>query len=390
MFWAVLALQILPVWLFRYFPSHDGPTHIYNCLVLKDILTSQSGIAQAYVTLNPQFPLNVLAHVLLTALTFIASPMIAEKLLLTIYAVTLGLSARYALASIRRESVFLSFLILPTVFNFTVYMGFYNFIVAIPLFFWTFGYWRRHAAHLSWPNTAVLTVAFALLYLAHLFVVAFALLVIGILVLEAVLRSQPFRFWRVPQFRTTYAALPTVLVAGYYIIVRSVPTKYNNTLHSLRDLFHDNFIVSFYAGETAIAIAFFLFIAVATLWQIREASRRHANWKSNGAFLTLILCLFLYVIASNDMIGGGYARIRILLFMVFVDLFWLAQFTFGRTFIQVTRGLGITLALSLALFHAQAYRMLNPYLEEYVSAGNVMATEKSMLALNYSVKGQTA
>src|SRR5258707_5069721 len=91
-FGTVLTLQIVPVWLFRYFPSHDGPTHIYNCLILKDIFTSHQGIAQTYYTLNPQFPVNILAHVLLTALLFIASPLIAEKLLLTIYALTLGLS----------------------------------------------------------------------------------------------------------------------------------------------------------------------------------------------------------------------------------------------------------------------------------------------------------
>lgn len=32
------------------------------------------------------------------------------------------------------------------------------------------------------------------------------------------------------------------------------------------------------------------------------------------------------------------------------------------------------MALSLALFHASAYRMLNPYLAEYASASSVMAT----------------
>src|SRR6185436_10987222 len=183
---------------------------------------------------------------------------------------------------------------------------------------------------------------------------------------------------------------PTVIVAAYYVIVRSVPTKYNNPLHSLRDLFHDNFIVSFYAGETALALAFFLFMALATAWQVRDAARREAKWKTSGAFITLVLCLFFYVIASNDMIGGGYTRIRILLFVIFVDLFWLAQFEYGPRFIRVTQGVGITLALSLALFHAAAYRMLNPYLAEYASAGSVMATGKSMLALNYSVKGRTA
>ncbi len=386
----MLALQILPVWLFRYFPSHDGPIHIYNCLVLKDIFTSQHGIAQTYYTLNPQFPLNVLAHVLLTALTFVASPLVAEKLFLTIYAVTLGLSARYALASIRRQSLFLSFLILPTVFNFTVYLGFYNFIIAIPIFFWTFGYWRRNAADLGWPKVAVLTAAFLVMYLAHLFVVAFAFLVIGIVVVAAVLRSQPFRFWRVPEFRTVYAMLPAAALASYFIIERSVPTKYNNPLHSLRDLFHDNFIVAFYAGETVIAIAFFLFIALATAWQIRNAAKRGASWKSDGYLIALAVGLFMYVVASNEMIGGGYTRIRLLLFVVFTNLFWLAQFHYSRRFIRFTQCLSIAMALSLALFHASAYRVLNPYLAEYASASGVMATGKSMLALNYSVQGRTA
>ena len=389
-FWAVLTLQILPVWLFHYFPSHDGPIHIYNCLVLKDIFTSQHGIAQTYYTLNPQFPLNVLAHVLLTALTFVASPLIAEKLFLTIYAATLGLSARYALTSIRQQSLFLSFLILPVVFNFTVYMGFYNFIIAIPIFFWTFGYWRRNAGDLGWFKVAVLAVAFLVMYLAHLFVVAFAFLIIGIGVLEAVLRAWPVSFWRVPQFRTAYAALPAAMLAAYFIVKRSVPNKYDNPLHSLRDIFHDNFIVSFYAGETIIAILFFLFLAFATAWKIHDAIKRQTRWKTDASMIALGAGLFLYLVAPNEMIGGGYTRIRFLLFVVFADLFWLAQFHYSRRFIRFTQILSIALALSLALFHASAYRMLNPYLAEYASAGSVMTAGKSMLVLNYSVQGRTA
>jgi hypothetical protein len=386
----VLALQILPVWLFLYFPSHDGPIHLYNCLVLKDILTSQHDIAQTYYSLNTHFPMSPLAQALLAALMFIASPPIAEMIFVTIYAVTLGLSARYALASIRRQSVFLSFLILPTVFNFTVYMGFYSFIIAIPIFFWTFGYWHRNAADLSWPKLAVLAAAFLVMYLAHLFVVAFAFLIIGIAVLEAVFRSQPFRFWRVPEFRTAYAALPAAALAAVFFMKRTAPTKYNNPLHSLRDIFHDNFIVSFYAGETVIAIAFFLFIALLTAWQIREAAKRGSVWKADRFYIALAAGLLLYLVASNEMLGGGYTRMRILLFVVFTDLFWLAQFHYTPRGIRFTQVLSIAMALSLAMFHASAYRMLNPYLAEYASAGSVMATGTSMLALNYSVQGRTA
>lgn len=306
----------MPVWLFRYFPSHDGPIDIYNCLVLKDLFKSQHGLAQTYYTSNSQFPLNVLAHVLLTALTFVASPLVAKKLILTIYAGTLELAAPYALASIRRQSLFLPFLILPTLFHFTVYLGLYNFIIATPIFFWTFGYWRRNAADLRWPKVAVLPAAFLVMYLAHLFVVACAFLIIGIVVLKAVLCWRPFRAWSVSEFRTVYAMLPAAALASYFIIERSVPKKYNNPLHSLLDLFHDNFIVSFYAGETVIAIAFFLFIALATAWQIRNAAKRGASRRRDGYLIALVAGLFVYVVASNEMIGGGYTRTRLLLFVV--------------------------------------------------------------------------
>ena len=31
----LLALHVLPLWIFTYFPSQDGPAHIYNAYVLK-------------------------------------------------------------------------------------------------------------------------------------------------------------------------------------------------------------------------------------------------------------------------------------------------------------------------------------------------------------------
>jgi hypothetical protein len=390
-FWVVLLLQILPIWMFRYFPSHDGPAHVYNCLILKDIFTSHANPGLTYFMLNPDFPLNVLGHVLLTGLMFVASPLTAEKLLLTIYALTLGLSARYGLSAVRRQSIFLSFLVLPTVFNFTVYMGFYNFIIAIPLFFWVYGYWRRRADSLTWPAVALLAAAFLVMYLAHLFVVVFALLVIGILVIEAVVRSpQLIQFWRVPRFRVAYAALPVVLLAGYFIVEHRSASKYENPLHGLRDLFHDNFIVSFYQGEGAIALLFFGFVAFVTLWQIWKASKRGVNWKADGHLVALAVALVLYVAMPNGMIGGGYTRIRFLLFVVFCDLLWLAQFSYSRRFVRFTQILSIVMALGLAFFHARAYRMLDSYMQEYVIAGNAMTPGKSMLALTYASKGRTA
>lgn len=113
--------------------------HLYNCLLLKEMLLSQPGLAHSYFALNPAVPPNALGHILLTGLLFVASPLIADKLFVTLYAITFGLSVSYALRCIRPQSVSPSFLILPIAFNFTVHMGFYNFCSAFALCFWILG-----------------------------------------------------------------------------------------------------------------------------------------------------------------------------------------------------------------------------------------------------------
>ncbi len=388
-FWGVLALQLLPVWLFRYFPSQDSPMHLYNCMLLKEMLLSQPSLAHSYFALNPAVSPNALGHILLTGLLFVASPLIADKLFVTFYAITLGLSVRYALRSIRPESVFLSFLFLPIVFNFTVHMGFYNFCSAFALFFWTLGYWWRNASTLNWHKTGILAAAFLTMYTAHLMVLVFTLIVVCILALEAVFRSGSGKFWQVPQFKSFYAFVPATALAGLYLLRHHSDTALEPPFHSLRELLWDNFIISYGVKEGFIAGLFFSFLAIVTVWQIWQLVKERPRWYTGGLFLVLVLFIAIYFVIPNNMFGGGFARVRVLLFVVFVDLFWLTQFSYPRTLVRLTQFASISMALGLLVLDASAYSRLNPYLEEYVSAGSVIARDTSMLELSYSERGRT-
>ena len=48
----LLILHILPIWIFGYFPSQDGPGHVYNSYVLKAFHTEESTLLRGYYTLN--------------------------------------------------------------------------------------------------------------------------------------------------------------------------------------------------------------------------------------------------------------------------------------------------------------------------------------------------
>ena len=36
LFFALLALHVLPLWVFPFFPSQDGPAHLENAVILRD------------------------------------------------------------------------------------------------------------------------------------------------------------------------------------------------------------------------------------------------------------------------------------------------------------------------------------------------------------------
>src|SRR6516165_6875016 len=113
LFFALLALYVLPLWSFRYFPSQDGPAHLENALMLKEYDAPDSARYRDFYTINPHPDPNWFGHVLLVALMYFLPPLVAEKVLLTGYVVLLPLSLRFALRSLRPGAEWLAVLAFP-------------------------------------------------------------------------------------------------------------------------------------------------------------------------------------------------------------------------------------------------------------------------------------
>src|SRR5687767_14428382 len=97
-FFALVLLFIVPVWVVNYIPTADGPAHVYNAWLMKELALGDAGhLAQAFRIDWRPHP-NWLGHAVMAVLMLIAPPVIAEKLLFTLI-IALFLGATWMLCS---------------------------------------------------------------------------------------------------------------------------------------------------------------------------------------------------------------------------------------------------------------------------------------------------
>ena len=96
--WTVVLAYLLPVWVFRYVPTQDGPSHVFNALVIKDYSDSAAGYHQVFEIRADPLP-NWTSHLLLAGLLYVVPPLVAEKLLVSLYVLGFAGSFRYFLGA---------------------------------------------------------------------------------------------------------------------------------------------------------------------------------------------------------------------------------------------------------------------------------------------------
>ena len=136
--------------IFKYFPTQDGLSHLYNAHILKSYHHAENyQLRNVYDLRLTLFP-NWTSHLLLALLMHNFPPLIGEKILLTMCISLIPLSLFYFLSGVHQEptpslgrNVFglVGFIY---AYNYLLHMGFYNFTLSISLFFFTLGYWCRH------------------------------------------------------------------------------------------------------------------------------------------------------------------------------------------------------------------------------------------------------
>lgn len=164
---ALLVIHLLPVWIFTYFPTQDGASHIYNSYVLKEYHKHENyRLREVYELRLMLFP-NWTSHAFLALLMYVFPPIICEKILISICIGLLPLSLFYFLNSVQKGNAIFGLVGFIFAYNYLLHMGFYNFVLSMSLFFFTLGYWWKHKDEFSLTNIGVMYVLLIATYLTH-------------------------------------------------------------------------------------------------------------------------------------------------------------------------------------------------------------------------------
>lgn len=371
-------LNLIPLFLFPYFPTADGPAHVYNAKLVRQYFLDENPLARQVYAPNPVPVPNWLGHAIMAAAMGFVSPLTAEKLLIAIYVVALPLAFRYAIRSVARETHGLEFIIFAVIYNSHLHWGFYNFLYSLVLYLVLIGYWLRRRP--LQKVTEILTVALLALLLYFSNPVGLIQILAALTIL---LGTGAFVEWRTGQInwyeawkhytRVAIAFLPAVGLYAYYSLFRLNRGKDGAEWPSFRyaasTLLTLDPIRSFDLAEKFIGIGLALVILVLLVLAIKSKPQSVRPADSPG-FLILAAataCLvFVLPVSAN---GGTMITPRLVYFPLFSLVLWLASRSWPKFvpgWFPIAVGLGT--ALALHVLHLPMYREYQPLMQDLISA----------------------
>lgn len=401
LFVVLLVLHLLPIWIFPFTPTQDGPDHQALTNILRHYDQPEAGLLRQYYQLNTEaLPNWFIFFVMGDVLGFVPVP-VAEKILLTAYVLLLPLSVRYALRPVNPRAGFLAVLVFPFLFSFFFHMGFFNFCFSLVAFFFTVGYWLRHSEQMGIVRTAVLALLVLWVYFCHP-----STLVVTITVLLALAgwralldllarpdrRFSPSSLWQGVRrlIPPAVASVPALALMSSFVSTRAdspivvMPLRIKalilTTLNSLGSLSHWTVFLAL-----ALAVLFYVVIALC----LRE------RWKQgrllqvgDGLLVTMEGLILAFFIAPDQVSSGGFINARLLLFPFLTAILWFGTFRHSarrRLAIQVAAA-GIAVAFLGVL--AWKYAEINRDLVELVAAGEHIEPDHTFLYLSYAHQGE--
>ena len=396
---AVVAAQLVPVWAFTYFPSMDGPAHVANNPAAEGW--------HAYYKLAKRPDPNLAGHLLLAGLMTVAPPLIAEKILLSLYIVGLPLAFAYALRAIRPGAASAAILITPFTYSYVLHTGFYNFCLSLVVLLVVLGYWMRHRERMTIGRMAAFAGLMLLLYMTHLLSLILAVVVIAVTSIWLVqwdLIDQwkrhvhdPAEMWRgfkSRALRVAAASMPAVLLAVWWIRrhpERKIPGDKKQLLIDLAVL---EPLVSWGGAPLLLGIdsqswALHLtlehlptlllslgLLAAGTYVLVRKFKQRRLEWH-DGLLLATAAVAGLYLFVGVQV----YLNQRLGLVAPMLFALWVAAGHMSR-WVQLATQLGAAVVvLAMLAFHLQHSVPINRDLAEFASIAPHIEPDSTFLPL---------
>ena len=371
----VVAWLVLPL---QRFPSQDGPAHVYQAKLLRELLFNGDSIDRRYFVLSNYPEPNVACHVMLASLMTLATPEWAEKLLVFAYLVLFPLAVRYATG--KAAGAWVMVWLLPLAPGFTLHMGFYNFCLGVLLLLFIIGYWQRRLAQ----PTGRLGLAWLLLllYFCHPMALAACYLLLGLITVCSVSR-QPKGSLAKRVGPLILASVPSgLLLLGYLLHQPGSEIKWHDPREGVRQSAYVAGLWSYtFAEMRCMQLYVFASLVIALMLFMRRASMNGAGW-----LLGSLVFLVGSVLAPDAMAGGSLVRERFQLLAVLCLPIGVSQCLDGNAhggFVGSARILGATVAGIQLWLLAGVYQRLETHdWSELSSLDSLVRPKQTLLTVH--------
>ncbi len=391
-FLVLTLLYLLPIWLVTYFPSQDGPSHVYNAVILKEYNNTESyPLFQQYYDLNLTPMPNWLSHAGMMLLMFVFSPLIAEKILVSGYVLLLLLGVWYFIGSVDREKRWYAFLMFPFVYNYLLQMGFYNFCYSLAFFLYAIGYWWKHRSQFNLERALTLNLILVLAYFSHPVSIVLALFSIAVLWLLTLRRHRIKRhLLQIPML------LPACVLPLWFIWTHGTQSSQGSwtTVRLKEYLLGLEVLYSF--SETQLKLGFVLIIFF-WVFHVMTFFREKIRWtergprfrlqREDGFLLLSVIFIILFFLVPDGLSGGGFMKHRLSLYPFLILLPWFSA-RLGKYIKWGSIGILTLLAVLNLGYLLHWYSMLDADMQEFRAGIETVEPNHTIMPLAFDRNGR--
>jgi hypothetical protein len=395
----LLGIYVVPIWWFPYFPSQDGPGHLYNAYLLSGWSNSTFPIDRSFFAFNPAPVPNWLGSVLLALLIKITNPLRAEKLALTLYVTFLPVAMRYAARSVRSNARYLYFFAFAFVYNWFFHLGLLNFCISLAWYLLFIGYWIRNRDHLHARQMFALLAITVPFYFSNGLSYYMALGAVGVLSVACGLREFERATWKhtwkqwcgnilKPQIGLLLAIPLTLLYLALHGrnfhpsgLVPSAPMTWKDVSWSVTRL--TALRASTAEADLQVSHALAILLLIGFLWSCYcRRKERRLLW-TDSLLVVAAAEFVLYLIAPANGAGGSLLQARMILFPLLTFVLWLAVQPIGKISAFILAVAAAVLSTTLVAFDVKRYVQLTPALEEFYATSSHIERQATILSLEF-------
>jgi len=387
---SLIGFHIALVWGLAFFPTQDGPSHIYNLVILKDLINGGKIWGDFYYYDLNFFP-NLGFHIISYPMLYFFNPITVERIFLTIYILMISFAVPLFIHEFNKKALYFSFLVFPVIFNFPLMMGFYSYVVSVPLFILFFCLsWK-----LRFKKSTELFIYYNLMGLILLMFHLIGFCIFMMAIFSIFLTRLSGDNWFKKILRYTIIMSPSIIVFGcYYLKINDSPGRfeYLSVFNRWGNLFADLFFftsIKFAKLEILSAVPFSIVVFFCLFVFFREKSYDFGELKkepSNQAPLIhfFLFMLVVYFLSPSNLGDGAFFNLR-LPFVILLTILPLLKIPDKIIFKR-----GILIIVPLISFfscftNAVSFYQESKKVELYTAGLGVEIPEKSIL-MSYKIR----